>query len=103
MKLLDTITPTSLSVQLLTGREVLELLPNAEFHNQWNELYQSCPWATVFQSYEFVSTWFNLFQDQYLPILVKGEMDGELVGLLTLAIRINRESKGKLFIVAAGH
>ncbi len=103
MNLLDTEAPPALTRQLLTGDEVMDLLKDEEFLSQWDLLYHKCSWATVFQSRNFVYTWYMLFEDHYLPIVVKSETDGKLDGLITLAIKRSKKPKEKLFIVAAGH
>lgn len=83
------------TTELLMGPPVLKLLEDASFMQEWNNLYNACPWATVFQSPAFVATWYNVYRS-YLPILVKTETDGKLTGLLTLA----KDKKG--LITGAG-
>ena len=89
-----------LAVQLLKGNEVIEILADEQFLADWDLLYQECPWATVFQSRAFASSWYQHFQGQYLPIMVKSETDGKLNGLFTLALE--RERNGPDFILGAG-
>lgn len=89
-------------VELLTGEEVIHMLEDQAFVAGWDALYRSCPWSTVFQSPEFVLTWYKLYENSYLPILIKQEAEGELTGLLTLALP-HRKSGGRKFIVGAGH
>src|SRR3954462_12467257 len=84
------------TMELLIGNDVLNLLSDIEFLNSWDELYNSCSWATVYQGKEFVSTWYKIYHNQYLPIVVKETKSGKLSGLLTLA----RNKKG--VIVGAG-
>jgi hypothetical protein len=54
------------------------------------------PLATVYQAKEFISTWYRVYQNKYLPVVVKETKEGKLTGLLTLA----RNNKGE--IVGAG-
>jgi CelD/BcsL family acetyltransferase involved in cellulose biosynthesis len=89
------IPPGKGTIELLMGPPVLKLLEDAGFMQEWNNLYNACPWATVFQSPSFVATWYNVYRS-YLPILVKTETDGKLTGLLTLA----KDKKG--LITGAG-
>lgn len=103
MNLFDIESPPAISRELLTGDKVMDLLKDEEFLSQWDLLYQKCSWATVFQSRDFVSTWYMIFKDHYLPIVVRSEDNGKLNGLLTLAIKRHKSQKEKLFIVAAGH
>lgn len=77
--------PGNRSTQLLVGKEVLNLLEDPGFINAWTHLYNTCPWATVFQSPSFVVTWYRVYGSAFLPILIKTEHEGKLTGLLTLA------------------
>ncbi len=65
---------------------------------EWQELYEQCAWGTVLQSIEFVTTWYEIYEPLFDPLVVAGfdERD-QLIGLLLLAV--SRED-GKL--VAAG-
>lgn len=72
-------------LEILTGEEVLLKFEDQNFLNEWDRLYASCPWATVYQSKEFVSVWYNLYYKKYLPIVVKRTHNAKLTGLLTLA------------------
>ena len=85
----------------IRGTEASTLLQEEPFQRLWTALYERCPWATVFQSYEFVSRWYDVYQERFDPlILVKKSSDGrELQGLLTLAA--SRDS-GQL-VVAGAH
>lgn len=89
------IPPGKGTTELLMGPPVLKLLQDARFMKEWNALHTACPWATVFQSPSFVTTWYNVYKS-YLPVLIKTEIDGKLTGLLTLA----KDKKG--IITGAG-
>lgn len=73
-------------VELLVGDEVFGLLSDAGFLKDWEALYRACPWATVFQSPAFVATWYQVYQQEYLPVLVRAGAAGHLTGLLALAV-----------------
>ncbi|WP_162426747.1 GNAT family N-acetyltransferase [Pontibacter pudoricolor] len=97
-------------VELMVGKDVFELLNNEEFKTGWDTLYATCSWATVFQSREFVTAWYNIYQKEYLPILVRTESNGQLQGLLTLALKVPGGSdvssdlrNKRVRIVGAGH
>ncbi len=62
------------------------MFAQVEIQVAWNALYDACPWATVFQSFAFVTTWFQVYRTKYLPIVVKAECGGKLIGLLTLTM-----------------
>ena len=89
-------------LDLLTGEEVLHLLEDSKFLAEWDALYHACQWSTVFQSPDFVLAWYRLYRHAYQPILIKEQVNGELTGLLTLALPLQK-SKTKTFIVGAGH
>jgi CelD/BcsL family acetyltransferase involved in cellulose biosynthesis len=72
-------------MQLLSGKEVFCLLEDYRFRESWDQLYATCPWATVFQSHSFVATWYQVYGKEYLPIVIKAERAGKLTGLLPLA------------------
>src|SRR5262249_39579716 len=56
------------------------------------------PWGSVFQSEDFVLTWYETYVNQFAPVIVTGiNGDGELIGLFTLA---TDKKSGEL--VAAG-
>jgi len=80
-------SPGQGSTELLAGEAVLNLLEDTRFMNGWNHLYNTCPWATVFQSPSFVATWYRIYAKEYkfLPIVIKTECAGKLTALLTLA------------------
>jgi hypothetical protein len=93
----------TLKVELVVGHEVFRQLENEPFLTAWDSLYQCCPWATPYQSKEYVGAWYQLYGEQYLPIMAKTQQGGTLTGLLTLAVPKFRVKGKKQFIVAAGN
>ena len=73
-------------VKILTGKEALTLIDEQSFQLQWDSLYTSCPWATVFQSSAFVYTWYQSYISTYTPVLAVYYHGEKLSGLLTLAL-----------------
>ncbi|TPE42507.1 GNAT family N-acetyltransferase [Pontibacter mangrovi] len=93
-----TLSPQTLAkTEVYVGAKALALFADEDFITAWNELYEQCDWATVFQSSAFVETWYNSFGNLYEPVIVKREENGQLTGLLTLARGVE-----KLGITAAG-
>ncbi|HYH14829.1 MAG TPA: GNAT family N-acetyltransferase [Flavisolibacter sp.] len=90
-------------MELLVGKEVFELLSDENFLASWSDLYHTCSWSTPYQSKEYVCSWYQLYGENYLPIIVKTQKEGKLTGLLTLALPSNQAKRGKKKIVAAGH
>jgi hypothetical protein len=71
------------------------LFKDSSFLFAWEELYKSCPWATIFQSKDFVLNWYHYFQ--YYPKILVTDWNGKsMSGLLTLSF------VGKNTISAAG-
>lgn len=84
-------------ISILAGEKVLAKISDSVFLAKWEDLYQACPWGTVFQSREFVCAWYRLYHLNFMPVIVKAELNGRLVGLLTLTIE-----KEKRLMMAAG-
>jgi CelD/BcsL family acetyltransferase involved in cellulose biosynthesis len=73
------------TVELFKGEKVFEVLAAGSFQAGWDALYAACPWGTVFQSRDFVASWYHIYHSQYQPVLVRQVTGGRLTGLLTLA------------------
>ncbi len=81
-----------MNIELLTGREAQQRIEAAEFRAQWKHLYEQCPWRSVFQSDDFVVTWYDAYKSQFTPVVVVGtDAAGALLGLFTLAIDTTSE------------
>lgn len=75
-----------MNLAIHTGSQALAHLHSEDFLLQWGLLYDACPWATAFQHPDFVTPWYELYQDRFVPVLVLAEAaDHSLAGLLTLA------------------
>lgn len=84
------------AVEMLVGTEALLELENTCFKSQWDQLSNKCMWGTVYQSRAFVSAWYTLYQNQYVPIIVRSFNEGNLTGLLT----VTKEHGSKIIHVA---
>lgn len=62
---------------------VVSLFQDPEFLGSWDLLWQNCPWATVFQHRDFVTTWFQVYSI-YQPLLVTDWDGKKLSGILIL-------------------
>jgi hypothetical protein len=58
-------------IEMHAGDEVFELLAEKSIQLGWDTLYKLCPWATVFQSRLFVTTWYQIYGKEYEPILIR--------------------------------
>lgn len=89
---------TGINTEVLTGSNAQRALTSENFLETWQALYTSCSWATVFQSVEFCTLWYQNYKDDFSPLLVTGtDEDGNLIGLLALAVNAATEE-----IIAAG-
>ena len=64
----------------------------ASLQEEWDELYQSCPSATPFQSWEWLYSWWKVYGEGYyeLRLITVRSEEGLLVGLLPLMVRRGR-------------
>lgn len=78
---------SQIHIILLKNSEAYSILEDNKFRKEWEALYEECPWATPFQDYRFITTWYRIYKDQFNPVILSGtDSDGNLAGLLTLAI-----------------
>ncbi|PTX14993.1 CelD/BcsL family acetyltransferase involved in cellulose biosynthesis [Pontibacter mucosus] len=75
-----------LKTELHVGKQVFNALLDPALKAEWDLLYEACTWCTVFQSRVFVETWYKVFREEYLPILVTATHEGHLVGVLAMAL-----------------
>lgn len=76
-----------MNIELARGSEADSHLADCQFRGAWEALRENCPWGTAFQSHAFVAAWYQIYRQQYEPLLVLGRDDaGELCGLIPLAI-----------------
>jgi hypothetical protein len=71
----------------------------ASLEGEWDELYQSCPRATPFQSWAWLYSWWEVYgEGSYgLRLITLRDADGLLVGLLPLMVR-----RGRLLLLLGG-
>ncbi|MFN2567934.1 MAG: GNAT family N-acetyltransferase [Gemmatimonadaceae bacterium] len=75
------------SIRVERGAAANALLWDAQFLERWQALRDQCPWATVYQASGFVLTWLETYRGRMEPVVAVGEdAEGELVGLLVLAV-----------------
>jgi hypothetical protein len=63
---------------------------------EWNELYECCPSATPFQSWEWLYSWWEFYGEgtYWLRLVTVRSEEGLLVGLLPLMVR-----RGQVFLM----
>ncbi len=74
------------SVAIHVGADAWTWLTDDQSVREWARLYEQCPWATAYQSSDFVVTWLQSYRTRYSPVIVV-EYDATLglCGLLCLA------------------
>jgi CelD/BcsL family acetyltransferase involved in cellulose biosynthesis len=72
----------------------------ASHREEWDELYESCPSATPFQSWEWLYSWWEVYgEGRYgLRLITLRDAGGLLVGLLPLMVR-RQPSLGRLLLL----
>lgn len=95
---------TTDTFDVLIGESVFLKFSEPSMKEQWNQLYNSCPWATAFQGWGFIYTWYDVFRDTFVPVVVTStDAKGQLSGLLCMAIHSDQASNlSKVKIVGAG-
>jgi hypothetical protein len=88
-----------MNLAIVTGGKAIEALDSPSIEAAWNALYDTCPWATGFQTFGYAAAWYRCYRDFYEPILVTATSGGEGVGVLPLA----RAAGSRRFVVAGGH
>jgi hypothetical protein len=97
------------SFELISGDAVITLLcTDSGFQQSWDLLFDSCPWATVFQTRAFTTAWYTTYKHEHCPVLVKHIEKGQLKGILAMAILGTPASESQTIskggrITAAGH
>src|SRR5690606_34077948 len=82
---------TELDCAIIRGTAAEKLLADADFRNQWTELYEACPSTTVMQSLGFAQAWYTAYGPAVEPVLVLARDAGQrLVGLLALGLHGRR-------------
>ena len=87
------------STVVVEGLAARALIADERFQRNWISIHAACPWATSFQSADFVITWYRVYETIYDPILVRRTDEyGDTTGLLTLA---RERSTGQLVVAGA--
>lgn len=84
-----TAAPRPIQQQRLDAAVLRNTTDFASLHPEWDELYQSCPRATPFQSWAWLYSWWEVYgEGRYeLRLVTVREAGGLLVGLLPLMVR----------------
>lgn len=78
-----------LSIEIWEGNDAISMIDNHDFRVQWEFLLQECGYGSVFQGPNFVIPWYKLNIQEFSPIVLATFSESRLVGLLTLARKLN--------------
>ena len=82
----------------LYQKNILDL-KSSDFIKAWQALFDSCKWATPFQSPGFVITWYGIYGEKYSPIILSLESKIKIFGLLFLS----KANENQQIVVAGAH
>ena len=72
-------------MKIFQNIDASHLLSNSDFLNSWDSILKNCSWATIFQSKEFVTTWYSFYKE-FKPIIAT-DWDGiQMTGIFTLTM-----------------
>jgi CelD/BcsL family acetyltransferase involved in cellulose biosynthesis len=78
----------------------LSQLADRRFLEAWDNLYNACPWAMVYQSPAFITAWYETYHELYQPVIISGwSSDAALLGLLLLG----KSESGEKWVTAGHH
>lgn len=80
-------------IEIYKGDAAFTLMSDESFLKSWDVLYDLSEAATVFQSSQFVTTWYQTYKIKFLPIIILSKSNNRLNGLLTLAIPLHTSKK----------
>jgi RimJ/RimL family protein N-acetyltransferase len=90
-----------MGIHLIKSEKAQELLEDAEFTRQWMNLYENCPWATVFQDVQYLSIWNRHYKNVCeLFFIYETDENENLIGLFPLA---RCKKSDKIFIAGDYH
>ncbi|WP_131795512.1 GNAT family N-acetyltransferase [Fluoribacter gormanii] len=76
-------------IEITVGDQAKQLLNDIEFIKKWSILYDSCLYGTVYQSPDFVCSWYEVYDSEWQPVLVtSSNKDNDLTALWTLAFSL---------------
>jgi CelD/BcsL family acetyltransferase involved in cellulose biosynthesis len=87
-------------VDLAQGDTAWALLRDDGFLDQWRRLAGECAWSTACQGSDFVSTWYDVYREDFSPVIVSmRSTESRLIGLMTMAI----SKDGSHLVMAGAH
>jgi hypothetical protein len=94
-----------LSLHFLEGNQVIEKFLEKKFFTHLERLFHLCPSKTIFQSPQFLHSWYQIKHPEFHPIMVLHYAENQLAAALCLAIKKDKRgnySKSFARIIGAG-
>lgn len=76
-------------IKIIYGEEAIPLLHEESLQRKWFSLVQQFENSSIFQSPDFVLPWYLEHQNEFSPLLILAFSSGQLVGILTLAKKLD--------------
>ncbi len=89
-----TVNAEQYAIGIYIGKDAIDQISNEKMVHEWRRLYESCSWATIYQSIDFVGNWYKVYQGEHLPILVLAVENDHLTGVLALCLNGGRQIAG---------
>ncbi|MBS9524259.1 GNAT family N-acetyltransferase [Litoribacter alkaliphilus] len=86
-------------ISLFIAEEVLSLLEDEKFIEDWESLYYSCEWSNAFLSPSFAKCFYEVFEKEFTPLLIAQFEKGRLKALLPLNVEAEAIMSQKTFKV----
>jgi CelD/BcsL family acetyltransferase involved in cellulose biosynthesis len=92
-----------IETKVFQGNHAIEVLEKSNFLIEWSYLVENSVIQSVFQEPSFVIPWYKIHLNNYNPIVLTVTAEGRLVGLLTLAQKLDIQTgKKSLRLEGAG-
>lgn len=67
-----------MAFQLYIEQLAYEKMSCPDFSHKWQALFDDCPWSTVFQSQSFSRTWFDIYGEDFIPVIMTEDNNDQL-------------------------
>jgi CelD/BcsL family acetyltransferase involved in cellulose biosynthesis/GNAT superfamily N-acetyltransferase len=81
------VRPAAERFAALRDAQAWDALQDSDTQRAWDLLYGECPWATVFQTRQFATIWYDVYRAVYEPLIVcEWDASAGMAGLWALAV-----------------
>lgn len=75
-----------IQISIFSGLNGVEKIKSDKFLEEWEQIIKDCPWSGVFQSPNFIISWYDTYQQNCYPLIIVGFIENRLIGLLPIAV-----------------